>query len=190
MCRNVLAVAALASISMAAPARAGTGGGAFAGPDDSFQIDLTLRNQSLAGIMVTSIQLDGDFADAFPILWDDSGASGGSASAALTSITGIDTHQMVMNFSAGFDPGETFTLTSVDPDGDPGSAGVTVSQLIGVRATFRFSDRSAWTGEFVDDSKPGQGIFLREVPAPGALSLAACSGLTAARRRRPHTPRA
>jgi hypothetical protein len=156
---------------------AGTGAGAIAGPDDGFGLDITLTNGITSTSNVSSILINGGTAVEFPVVWDDAGMPNGPAGANV-SISGVDTRLLTLNFEDnpdGFNPGESVTLAYMDADGDPLPIGVLVSELVGVQATFRFADGSAWYGIFMDDPAPGAGLMLipldGAVPVPGALLL-------------------
>ena len=156
---------------------AGIGGGAVTGPGTNFFIDITLANEASSTADIVSILLNGSTALEFPILWDAPGTPNGPPGADV-SFSGVGTDFLTISFSDdpdGFNPGESMTLQMVDPDGNPGPAGVMVSELAGVQATFSFADDSTWSGVFVESSAPGDGLILVPVspaiPAPGALLL-------------------
>lgn len=150
----------------------GIGGGMTGGPDNSFAIDLFLVDEPLSTSSVTSIDINGSTATAFPLVWDSvfnltlpPGAS--------VLIAGEDTQLLSFNFTSnpdGFNPGESFSF-GVDPDTvDDPSAGIIVSDLIGVEVTFNFADLSRFVGVFVNDPSPDAGLVLQEVvqqPDPG-----------------------
>lgn len=158
-------VAALAFAGGEAKA-VGLGGGFTSGPDSSFfPIDLTFTNDIASTLDIVSILIDGSTADAFPILWDSPGSTTNPAGATST-FSGIDTQFLQIDFldsPDGFNPGETFTLSEVDPDADPGPIGVSIADLTGVTVTYTFEDLSTWIGEFVDDPAPNAGLVLQQI---------------------------
>lgn len=160
---------------------AAIGTGSFAGPDDSFAINLTLGNSGVSTTNVTSITLNGNTAASFPILWDYAG----SPSIGGTTISGEDTRILTIS-GLNLAPGASFQLLSMDPDGDPSPAGVEVGQLIGVTATFTFADQSTWEGVFVDDPARGAGIVLEpsQVPEPSTYAMMLCGAAALLVRRR------
>ncbi|MFE3323528.1 hypothetical protein [Streptomyces sp. NPDC059176] len=115
----------------------------FAGPLNSFSINLTLSNAS--GSDVRSVGISGRTAK-FPVTWDSMGTFAGPAT--LSSTVGVDTEVVIANFT-GFSPGEQVTFSGVDPDftGSP-SAGVRVLDLVGARAYAQFADGTTAFGEF------------------------------------------
>lgn len=115
----------------------------FAGPLDSFSINLTLGNASRS--QVRSFGISGRTAK-FPVTWDSLGAFSGPAT--VLSTTGLDSEVALVRFS-GFAPGEQVTFRGIDPDftGDT-SAGVRVLDLSGTRALVLFSDGTTGFGEF------------------------------------------
>jgi hypothetical protein len=138
------------------------GGGVTTGPDNSFSINFTFSNDAGSTSDVTSILLDGSTGSSFPILWDDPGTPGGPPGATV-GFAGVDTQLLTISFfdsPDGFNPGESFSLNNVDPDGDPGPASVTIGELEGVEVTFSFEDGSELRGVFVDDPAPGAGLIL------------------------------
>jgi hypothetical protein len=150
----------------------GIGGGMTSGPDDSFDIDLFLVNEPLSTSSVTSININGSTATAFPLVWDELFDVTPPPGASVL-IAGEDTQLLSFNFTSnpdGFNPGETFSF-GVDPDTvDDPSAGIIISDLIGVEVTFNFEDLSKFVGVFVNDPIPGAGLVLQEVaqqPSPG-----------------------
>lgn len=148
--------------------------GNFDGPPDTFSINLNLSNAGPASIL--SIVLDGSTGDDVPILWDFIGTPGGTASLGGTS--GEGTQIATLTFLT-FGAGDTFTLTGMDPDGDPAPASVEAQQLSGVTLTAVLSDNTTFVGSFVDDPNQGLGPILRgdivsaPVPLPAALPLMA-----------------
>lgn len=163
------------------------------GPDSSvFPINLTFENLPASTADITSIVLDGSTGAFFPIVWDSVAPVGGTASSALISTLGVDTQVVTFNFGGdGFNPGENFTLTGVDPDpvGNP-DGGVTIGQLLGTTIQFNFTGGGSLIGTFVDNPAEGAGLVWREsgrVPEPAMLCLVALGmGAVALRRRRAH----
>ena len=140
----------------------GVAGGSTVGDDDSTFIGMNLFNDAASTADVVTIAIDGSTNDAFPILWDSAG-HGFDPPGATSVISGVDTQLLTIDFldaPDGFNPGETFTLQGMDPDGDPGPTGVLTIEMVGVRVTFLFEDGSSWVGEFVDDPAPGAGLVL------------------------------
>jgi hypothetical protein len=138
------------------------GGGVTSGPDNSFAIDFTFSNDAGSTSDVTSILLDGSTGSFFPILWDAPGFPVAPPGATV-GFAGVDTQMLTINFADspdGFNPGESFSLNFVDPDGDPGPDSVAIGDLAGVEVTFSFEDGSEWRGVFVDDPAPGAGLIL------------------------------
>ncbi|MFI9080026.1 hypothetical protein ACIGW8_26750 [Streptomyces sioyaensis] len=115
----------------------------FAGPLNSFAINLTLNNASSS--VVQSVGISGRTAK-FPVTWDSMGTFAGPAT--LTSTVGVDTEVVIANFS-GFGPGEQVSFSGIDPDftGAP-SAGVRVLDMAGARAFAQFADGTTAFGEF------------------------------------------
>lgn len=115
----------------------------FAGPLNSFSINLTLENATSSAVRTFGIS--GRTAK-FPVTWDSIGTLSGPAT--VTSTIGVDTEVVLVNF-ANFDPNDVVTLTGVDPDftGDP-SAGVRVLDIAGSRVIVYFADGSTTFGEF------------------------------------------
>jgi len=150
-------------------------GGFTSGPDSSFSINFTFLNDASSTEDITSIVLDGSTGTAFPILWDSLGTAVGPAGATVA-FAGEDTQVGTITFGDapdGFNPGESFALNGVDPDGDPGPVSVTIGQLAGVQVTFNFRDGSSLLTEFVDDPADRAGLVLAPVgsapiPEPGA----------------------
>jgi hypothetical protein len=128
--------------------------GTFAGPLNSFSINLRLDNASRS--QIRSFGISGRTAK-FPVTWDDFGTFAGPAT--VLSTTGLDTEVVLVRFS-GFDPGEQVAFTGIDPDftGDT-SSGVRVLDLSGARAYVLFSDGLTGFGEF----EPTDGGTLRAV---------------------------
>ena len=115
----------------------------FAGPLNSFSINLTISNASAADVV--SVGISGRTAK-FPVTWDDMGTFSGPAT--LTSTVGVDTEVVIANLS-GFSAGETVSFTGIDPDftGAP-AAGVRVLDLAGARVFAQFADGTTGFGEF------------------------------------------
>lgn len=178
--------AALLSAVCVSGASAGSLSGTSSGPDDTLDINLFFTNFGPGEI--TSLSINGSTAiPSGPLVWDfignPSGPAGGTAVGA-----GEDTSVMTWSFT-GWDAGEAFDLTSIDPDtpGDP-SFGATIADLIGVTVTAQFADGSTFTGVYIDDPARDAGIVLQvaPVPLPGAVVLFASAiaglGLYGARR--------
>jgi hypothetical protein len=162
-------------------------GGFTSGPDSSFGINLTFLDGAESDSDIVSIDLDGSTALAFPILWDSAGSVSGPAGATV-SIFGIDTQVLTIDFADapdGFNPGESFSLNGMDPDGDPGPLGVTIGEMIGVQAIFSFRNGDSAAYVFVDDPQDGAGLKLAAVPIPAAVWLfgSALAGLGWLRRK-------
>lgn len=159
--------------------------GNFAGPASTFGIDLLLSNDGPGSIL--SLVLDGSTGDAFPILWDSVGTPGGTA--VVNTTAGVDTQIVTWTFAA-FGVGDTFNLTGMDPDADPGPSGVTADELAGVTLTATYSDNSIFSGVFMSDPTGRLGPILEgvttPVPLPAALPLLAVAlgGLSVAATRR------
>lgn len=178
-------IAAIAAISAAFGVANAAFVGATSGPDDSFSINFSFSNPE--ALSVSSMSIDGSTATAGNIVWDGIGTPGGTA-VLSGAPAGEDTSLMSFAFSS-FGTGDTFTLSSVDPDFVPGDPSVPISGLIGVLVTVIFSDASTFVGQFVDDPAQGAGLILAEVsdvPVPGALLLflSGIGGLAAARRKK------
>ncbi|MCX4823919.1 hypothetical protein OG883_29400 [Streptomyces sp. NBC_01142] len=115
----------------------------FAGPLDSFSINLNLGNASSSEVQ--SVGISGRTAK-FPVTWDSMGTFAGPAT--LASTVGVDTEVVVVNFS-GFSPGEQVSFTGIDPDfTGASSAGVRVLDMSGARAFVQFADGTTGFGEF------------------------------------------
>lgn len=115
----------------------------FAGPLNSFSINLTISNAS--GSEVQSVGISGRTAK-FPVTWDSMGSFAGPAT--LSSTVGVDTEVVIANFT-GFSPGEQVTFSGVDPDFTGAtSAGVRVLDLVGGRAFVQFADGTTAFGDF------------------------------------------
>jgi len=177
----------IGSVAQAAPVVSGN----TSGPDGSFSINMFFANDATSTVDITSMSINGGTALAFPMLWDEVGTPGGTATLG-GAILGEDTQVLAISFSA-FAPGATFQLTGMDPDGDPSPPhplSVTIGELTGVTVTFGFSDGSSAAYRFVDDPAPEAGLVLAPagdaVPAPATLALlgAGLLGLTAMRRQR------
>lgn len=161
--------------------------GSTSGPDSDFSINFSFSNPEAAS--VASISIDGSTAAAGSVFWDGVGTPGGSA-VLSGAPAGEDTEVMSFAFSS-FGTGDTFTLSSIDPDFTLGALGVSIADLIGVTVMVIFSDASTFLGQFVDDPAAGAGLMLAEldvsdVPVPAALLLflTGFGGLAAARRRK------
>lgn len=142
--------------------------GSTTGPDSSFSINFNFTNDSSAEDIV-SLSLDGSTATAFPILWDSIGSLGGQTA----NVSGVDTQLVTFLFTSIWSSGEGFSLTGVDPDGDPGPVGVTIFDMIGVQVSVLFSGGGSALYSFVDDPATGAGLVLQavSVPEPGTLAL-------------------
>ncbi|MEU6708990.1 hypothetical protein [Streptomyces wuyuanensis] len=115
----------------------------FAGPLNSFSINLTLSNSTTSDVAAVGIS---SRTAKFPVTWDSMGTFGGPAT--LTSTVGVDTEVVIANFT-GFSAGEQVSFTGIDPDftGAP-SAGVRVLDMAGTRAFVQFADGTTGFGEF------------------------------------------
>lgn len=137
------------------------------GPDSSFSINFSYSNDSTAGETIVSMFMDGSTAFAFPIMWDSIGILGGQTAV----VGGVDTQLVTFDFTSSWDPSEIFTLSAVDPDGDPGPAGVSIGELAGVQVGAVFSSGATALYQFVDDPAPDAGVTLARIPEPISLLL-------------------
>lgn len=156
--------------------------GVTSGPDSDFSINLTFSNLSTAGEIITSLFLDGSTATAYPVLWDSIGTLSGQTA----TVSGLDTQLVDFSFTSSWDPTESFSLSGMDPDGDPGPVGLTIGELAGVTVGATFSTGATARYRFVDDPAEGAGLRLAAVSVaePGALALLGIglAGFAAARR--------
>jgi hypothetical protein len=143
--------------------------GVTSGPDDSFSINFDYTNDSTSGETITQLVMDGSTGTAFPILWDSIGTLSGQTAF----VSGVDTQIVTFDFTSSWDPTEIFSLSAVDPDGDPGPVSVTIGQLIGVSVGVTFDSGASLLYAFVDDPEQGAGLVLEQisVPEPGTLGL-------------------
>lgn len=153
--------------------------GIFPGPGGNFSIDMTLTNAATSTTDLVSFSLDGSTAYAFPILWDDAGTPVDPPGATST-IVGVDTQVLGVSFADspnGFNPGEAFSLLLMDPDGDPGPAGVSIGEMAGITLTALGRDGSIFTGVFVLDAQ--ENLVLRQsvVPEPASVLTALVGAL-------------
>ena len=188
MKRPLILAVAILSFVFVNSASAGVITAVFFGPDSDFEIDLQVTNDPSSTSDIVSLVLDGGTATAFPVLWDDAGSAIDPAGA-TSGISGENSQKLTINFADspdGFNPTDFFQLIGMDPDGDPGPAGVTVGQLIGVTLTATFRDHSVFVGRFVDDPSEAGGLTLEgaQVPEPVSLSLLGAGMAAFALRRR------
>ncbi len=115
----------------------------FAGPLNSFSINLTLENASKSEIR--EVGISGRTAK-FPTTWDSFGAFTGPAT--LKSTAGLDSEVVLLSF-ANFAQGVKVKFSGVDPDftGDV-SSGVRVLDMAGMHAVALFADGTTAFGEF------------------------------------------
>jgi MYXO-CTERM domain-containing protein len=190
--RSIHLLTATLFLAAVLPATAGAVGiaGAFVeGPWDGWVISITLTDDVLSSEDLVSAAIDGSTATGFPILWDSAGRRS-DPDGATSSIAGENTQLLEISFSDspdGFNPGESFSLSSMDPDGDPGPSGVQVGDLAGVEIRFRFRDGSTLVGELVPDLDAGEGMVFQVIPEPQGAALVAL-GLAALALRRYRRP--
>ena len=115
----------------------------FAGPLDSFSINLTLDNATNS--QVRTFGISGRTAK-FPVTWDDFGFPTGPAT--VISTDGLDSEVVLVRF-ANFSSGQQESFNGIDPDftGDV-SAGVRILDISGSRALVLFADGTSGFGEF------------------------------------------
>jgi hypothetical protein len=115
----------------------------FAGPLDSFSINLTVDNA--ANSQVRTFGISGRTAK-FPITWDSFGFASGPAT--VISTDGLDSEVVLVRF-ANVNSGQQESFNGIDPDftGDI-SAGVRVLDISGARIMVLFGDGTTGFGEF------------------------------------------
>jgi hypothetical protein len=158
------------------------------GPDDGTSINLRIVNGASSTVNIKSIQLNGNTAVSFPLVWDGVGPSSGPDQFGQLVFLDEDTRVLTIEFITAFNPGESFNLGPMDVDGDPTPEVVQVGDLLGVQALFTFSDDTTALYKFVPNLEPigaaGGGLVLvpveyaDSVPEPATLALFG-SGLAA-----------
>lgn len=180
MKRILIGVFVLAALCLPMSAfAAAIGGGWTSGPNSSFSINFTFENVVGSTSDIVGIQINGATAGGGTIIWDSVGSVTDPAGASSI-IGGVDTALLNISFTDnpdGFNPGEQFSLSGIDPDweGAP-SSGITIGDIIGVQVLFLFEDASQLLYAFVDDPEEGAGLVLEAVnpsavPIPAAVWL-------------------
>lgn len=166
--------------------------GAVLGPDDGTSVRLRIGNDASSSVNIRSIQLDGNSAASFPLVWDGVGPSSGPDPFGQITFLNEDTRVLTIEFITAFNPGETFNLGPMIILNDLTSDIVRVSSLLGVEVLFTFSDNTTALYEFIDDTIQGAGLILAPAgpatavsePTTIALILAGLAALGVTRRRR------
>lgn len=169
---------------------ANTGYGDLGSFSDVYAWPVHLLNNSGSTHPVTGILLDSSTSTyGTPWFWAASGpvldsGSPGSPNG-LTSFTGNGTQQLLLDFSGDpIEPGNFAWFWAIYPDDGIPLTLIPSSAVLGVTATFTFSDSSIWMGVFTSippepsSTFPGGLYTLREqstVPEPASLALAAMS---------------
>jgi hypothetical protein len=193
-----IAIAAtLSAISAHAVYAAPVVSGFILGPDDGTSINMRIVNDASSTVNIKSIQLNGNTAISFPLIWDGVGPSSGPDQFGQLVFLDEDTRVLTIEFITAFNPGESFNLGPMDVDGDPTPEIVQVNHLLGVQALFTFSDDTTGLYKFVPNPNPigaaGGGLVLvpveyaDSVPEPATLALfgAGLAALGFTRRKRP-----
>lgn len=155
--------------------------GFILGPDDGTSINMRIFNDASSTVNIKSIQLNGNTAVSFPLIWDGVGPSSGPDQFGQLVFLDEDTRMLTIEFITAFNPGETFNLGPMDVDGDPTPEIVQVSHLLGVQALFTFSDDTTALYKFVPDLSPIGAVrgglvlapveYADSVPEPATLAL-------------------
>jgi hypothetical protein len=188
----IMLAAVLSGLSAASAVAAPIVNGAVLGPDDGISIRLRIGNDTTSSVNIKSIQLDGNTAASFPLVWDGVGPSSGPDPFGQITFLNEDTRVLTIEFVTAFNPGETFNLGPMIILNDLTSDIVRVSSLLGVEVLFTFSDNTTALYEFIDDAIQGAGLILAPAgpatavsePATIALMLAGLAALGVSRRRR------
>lgn len=177
----IAVAAALSIITTNAGYAAPVVSGFILGPDDGTSINLRIVNGASSTVNIKSIQLNGNTAVSFPLVWDGVGPSSGPDQFGQLVFLDEDTRVLTIEFITAFNPGESFNLGPMDVDGDPTPETVQVSDLLGVQALFTFSDDTTALYKFVPNLDPigaaGGGLVLApveyadSVPEPATLAL-------------------
>lgn len=166
---------------------ANTGYGDLGSSYDVYAWPAHLLNNSGSTHDVTAILLDASTSTyATPWFWAASGPVLDSGSPnGLTSFSGHGTQQLLLDFSGDpIEPGNFAWFWAIYPDDGIPLTLIPSNAVLGVTATFTFSDSSTWAGVFTSippepgSTLPGGLYTLREqrtVPEPASLALAAMS---------------
>ncbi len=110
-----IAIAAtLSAISAHAVYAAPVVSGFILGPDDGTSINMRIVNDASSTVNIKSIQLNGNTAISFPLIWDGVGPSSGPDQFGQLVFLDEDTRVLTIEFITAFNPGESFNS---GPDG-------------------------------------------------------------------------
>ncbi len=185
-----LVVAVLSSLFASRAAFAlSIGYGDLGSSTNQYAWPVRLINDITSTHTVTSILLDASTSSYGSYWYWTSPVLSGASQSTYTSISGVNTQQLMIDFSGNaLDPGDYLVFQSIFPDdGIPMSPLIPSNAALGARATFTFDDYSVWVGEFTSVSPSAGSVFpdglytlrqqSQDIPEPETIMLFAL-GLT------------